>query len=102
MLLRPRMWQSCRVDALRANGPPVLLVSCQILQSWTVRPPVLSAFVRHDLLLMFVGTYKRAPPRWDHPDTSDMGTTWCSHRKVGSKVCVIFVALSVVVTVCDL
>ena len=102
MLSRLRMWQSFRADALRASGPPIPLVSCRILQSLTVHLPVLSVFVRHDLLLMFVGTYKRAPPRWDHPDTSDMGTTWCSHRKVGSKVCVIFVALSVVVTVCDL
>ena len=64
--------------------------------------PVLSAFVRHDFLPTFVGTHKRAPPHQDRPGTSDMGTAWCSLRKVVPGVCILFLALSVVVTVCDL
>ena len=68
----------------------------------TVRLPVLSAFVKHDLLPMFVETHNRAPPHWDRPGTSDTGTAWCSLRKVVSEVCVLFLALSMVVTVCEL
>ena len=77
-------------------------MSCRILQSWTIKLPVLSAFVRHDLLPMFVGTHKRAPPHRDRPGTSDMGTSWCSLRKVVPGVCILFLALSVVAMVCDL
>ena len=56
----------------------------------------------HDLLPMFVGTHKRAPPHRGHPSTSDMGMAWCSLRKVVLGVCILFLALSVVVIVYDL
>ena len=68
-------------------------MSCRILQSWTARPPVLSVFVRHGLLPMFEGTYKRAPLHRDHPGTSDMGTAWCHLRKIVPEVYILLLAL---------
>ena len=93
---RPQMWQSFRVGALRASGPPVPLMSCRIRQFLTVRLPVRSAFGIHDSLPMFVGTHRRAPPRQGHHGTSDMGTAWCSLRKVVPEMCGLVLALRVV------
>ena len=67
----------------------------------TVRLQVLLAFARHDSLPTFVGMHKRVPLHRGRPSTSDMGRALCSLRKVVPEVCVLFPALSMVVTVCD-
>ena len=54
------------------------------------------------MLPMFEGMHKRVPPHRGRPGTLDMGTAWCLLRKVVPGVCILFLALSVVVTVCDL
>ena len=83
----------------RATGPSSVMPNSAILDrsaSGSVN------LCEHDLLPMFVGTHKRAPPHQDRPGTSDMGTAWCSLRKVVPGVCILFLALSVVAMVCDL
>ena len=81
---------------MHAIERPVLLVSCQILQSWTSRPSVRSVFVRQGLLPMFEGAHKRAPPHRGCPGTSDTGMAWCLLCKVVPKMYFLLLVLLVV------